>query len=97
MGLTETITALVEEGMRQSAEHAEEEKEKAMTETMTAIKRTVNVKEIRKVMVRGKLFSVVEGSATHTDDGVEVEYTTTRGTKTVFIKAGTFGKNLRHW
>ena len=47
--------------MRQSAEHAEEEKEKAMTETMT---RTVNVKEIRKVMVRGKLFSVVEGSAT---------------------------------
>ena len=35
--------------------------------------------------------------ANDTDDGVEVEYTTTRGTNTVFIKAGTFGKNLRHW
>ncbi len=33
MGLTETITALVNEGMRQSAEHAE--KEKTMTTTLT--------------------------------------------------------------
>ncbi len=91
MGLTETINALIDEGMRQSAEHsAGEKKEKAMT-------RQVNVKEIRKVMVRGKLFPVVEGSADHSDEGVEVEYTTRRGTNTVFIKAGTFGKNLRHW
>ena len=90
MGLTETIAALVDEGMRQSAVHAGEKKEKTMT-------RTVNVKEIRKVMVRGKLFPVVEGSADHSDEGVEVEYTTRRGTNTVFVKAGTFGKNLRHW
>ncbi len=89
MGLTETITAL-DEGMRQSAVYAGEKKEKTMT-------RTVNVKEIRKVMVRGKLFPVVEGSADHSDEGVEVEYTTRRGTSTVFVKAGTFGKNLRHW
>lgn len=91
MGLTETINALVEEGMSQSAEHsAERAKEKAMT-------RTINEKKIRKVLVRGKLYPVVEGSAVHSDEGVEVEYTTRRGTNTVFIKAGTFGKNLRHW
>lgn len=33
MGLSKTITALIEEGMRQSAEHAE--KEKTMTKTLT--------------------------------------------------------------
>lgn len=59
--------------------------------------RTINKKRIRKVLVRGKLYPVIEGSANHTDEGVEVEYKTNRGTNTTFVKRGEFTKKLRHW
>ena len=92
MGLTETITALVDEGMRQSAVHAGEKKEKTMADTET-ITRKVNQKEIKKIRV-GKNIYPVE-SAAHSQDGVLVTFTMKNGkSKDEFVDRGTFSARL---
>ena len=92
MDLTETITALVDEGMRQSAQHAGEKKEKTMADTDT-ITRKVNQKEIKKIRV-GKNIYPVE-SAVHSQDGVLITFTMKNGkTKEEFVDRGTFSARL---
>ena len=93
-GISETIMALVDEGMSQSeALRADrEKKEKAMSKTAT-ITRKVNQKEIKKIRVKNQVY-VVTGWK-HSQDGVEISYVMKNGkANTEFVERGTFSTRL---